>query len=85
MNDGSFHKGDAMSVRIRPMGQLKSSLNNQSEITVDAGRTVRETLVMLQIKPEIVAGVVVNGDLQSMDYVLLENDDVKLFSIMGGG
>jgi sulfur carrier protein ThiS len=74
-----------MSVNIRPMGQLKSLLNDQPEITVEAGHTVRETLVMLQIKPEIVAGVVVNGVLQSKDYTLQEADDVKLFAIMGGG
>ena len=74
-----------MSACIRPMGQLKSLLNNQSEITVEVGRTVREILVMLQIKPEVVAGVIVNGDLQSKDYTLQENDSVKLFSIMGGG
>jgi len=74
-----------MSACIRPMGQLKSLLNNQSKITVEVGRTVREILVMLQIKPEVVAGVIVNGDLQSKDYILQEDDDVKLFSIMGGG
>lgn len=74
-----------MSVRIRPMGQLKGYLNNQSEITVEAGRTVRETLVMLQIQPELVAGVVVNGVLQSKDYITQEEDDVKLFAVMGGG
>ena len=70
---------------IRPTGQLKSYLNNQSEITVEAGRTVREILVMLQIKPEVVAGVIVNGDLQSKDYTIQEDDVIKLFSIMGGG
>ncbi len=74
-----------MSVCLRPAGQLKGLLNNQSEITVDAGKTVRETLILLQIKPELVAGVVVNGVLQSKDYLLQEADDVKLFSIMGGG
>jgi sulfur carrier protein ThiS len=74
-----------MSVCIRPTGHLKSNFNNQSEIKVDAGRSIRETLVMLQIKPELIAGVVVNGVLQSKDYVLQEKDDVKLFAIMGGG
>ena len=74
-----------MSVIIRPMGQLKYLFNNQSKITVEAGYTVRETLTALQIQPEIIAGVVVNGDLQSKDYLLREEDDVKLFAVMGGG
>ena len=74
-----------MPVSIRPMGQLKELLNNQSEITVQAGQTVRETLVVLQIKPEIVAGVVVNGVLESKDYLLQDGDQVKLVAIMSGG
>jgi sulfur carrier protein ThiS len=74
-----------MSVCIRPAGQLKNLLNHQTEIIVEAGVTIRETLIMLQIKPELVAGVVVNGVLQSKDYLLQEADEVKLFSIMGGG
>ena len=74
-----------MSVVIRPMGQLKNLFNNQSNITVEAGYTVRETLAALQIQPEIIAGVVVNGDLQSKDYILREEDEVKLFAVLGGG
>ncbi len=68
---------------IRLVGQLKSYLNNQSEIKVDTGRTVRETLAALQIKPEVVADVAVNGVLQSKDYILQEEDDVKLLAVMG--
>ena len=74
-----------MPVIIQPMGQLKSYFNDQSEITVEAGHTVRETLVRLQIKPEIIAGVIVNGVLQSKDYTLQDEDSVKLFAVMGGG
>jgi sulfur carrier protein ThiS len=74
-----------MSVHIRLMGQLKSYLNNQSEITVEAGLTVRETLVALKIQSDLVTGVFVNGDLQSKDYILQEEDDVKLIAIMSGG
>jgi len=74
-----------MSVIVHPMGQLKSLLNNQSTITVEAGHTVREVLVAAQILPELIAGVVVNGDLQSKDYILQDEDDVKLFTVMGGG
>lgn len=74
-----------MSVIIRSMGQLKSFFNDQTEIKVEAGSTVRETLAVLQIQSEIIASVVVNGDLQSKDYTLQEEDDVKLFAVMSGG
>jgi sulfur carrier protein ThiS len=84
-NDLSYRRENTMAVIIRPIGQLKGLLSNQSEITVRVGRTVRETLTVLEIKPEIVAGVVVNGVLQSKDYILQEDDDVKLFAVVGGG
>jgi len=74
-----------MSVIIRPVGQLKSFFNNQPTITVEAGQTVREILFAAKILPELVAGVVVNGDLQSKDYVLQDADDVKLMAVMSGG
>ncbi len=74
-----------MSVQIRPVGQLKSFFNNQPVITVASGKTVREILIEAQIKPEMVAGVVVNGNLQTKDYLLQEDDDVKLMAVMSGG
>jgi sulfur carrier protein ThiS len=67
------------------VGQLKSFFNNQPTITVEAGQTVREILFAAKILPELVAGVVVNGDLQSKDYVLQDADDVKLMAVMSGG
>jgi sulfur carrier protein ThiS len=60
-------------------------VTNQSEITVEAGHTLPETLAALQIQPEVVAGVVVNSVLQSKAYTLQDEDDVKLFTIMSGG
>ena len=74
-----------MTVIIRPVGQLKSSFNNQAMINTEAGHTMREFLVTAQILPELVAGVVVNGDLQSKDYILQDADDVKLIAVMSGG
>ncbi len=74
-----------MTVQIRPVGQLKSIFNNQLVITVDPGKTIREILLEAQIAPEMVAGVVVNGDLQTKGYVLQDNDDVKLMAVMSGG
>jgi sulfur carrier protein ThiS len=74
-----------MSVTIHLVGQLKSIFNNQSTINVDAGQTVRKFLIAAQVMPEMVAGVVVNGDLQSKDYILQDADDVKLIAVMSGG
>ena len=74
-----------MTVTIHLVGQLKSIFNNQSIINVDAGQTVRDILVGARVMPEMVAGVVVNGDLQSKDYVLQDEDDVKLIAVMSGG
>jgi sulfur carrier protein ThiS len=74
-----------MSVTIHLVGQLKSIFNNQSIINVDAGQTVCDILVGAQIMPEMVAGVIVNGDLQTKDYILQGNDDVKLIAVMSGG
>jgi len=73
------------SVVIHPTGQFKSFFNNQSEIIVEAGCTVRETLELMKIQPAVVAAVIVNGVLQSKDYTLQEEDDVKFFDILGGG
>ena len=74
-----------MPVIIQPMGQLKSYFNDLSEIAIEEGITVRETLKLLQIKPEVIAGVIVNSVLQSKDYTLKDEDSVKLFAVMGGG
>jgi sulfur carrier protein ThiS len=74
-----------MTVTIHLVGQLKSIFNNQSIISVEAGQTVREFLITAHVMPEMVAGVVVNGDLQSKDYVLQDADDVKLIAVMSGG
>jgi sulfur carrier protein ThiS len=74
-----------MTATIHPVGQLKNYFANQSTITVEKGQTVREVLVAAKILPEMVAGVVVNGDLQSKDFILQDADDVKLIAVMSGG
>ncbi len=74
-----------MSALFKPAGQLKSYFGNLPEIPVEAGTTVRETLVSLAVSPDIIAGVIVNGDLLDKDYSIQEGDVIKLFSVMGGG
>jgi sulfur carrier protein ThiS len=74
-----------MSAQIRPVGTLKSYIGGQTEVAVDAGRTVRETMTALGIPPEIVALVLVNDAQQAKDYVLQDDDVIKLIAVVGGG
>ena len=74
-----------MTAQITPLGMLKSYIGGQAEVTVDAGRTVREAIAALGIPPEIVALVVVNEMQQPKDYVLQDGDVVRLLAVMGGG
>ena len=74
-----------MSAIIRPLGMLKSYIGELKETSVDAGISVRETLTTLGINPDLVAGVFVNGEQQTKDYILKDGDIVKLLAVIGGG
>ena len=75
-----------MPVTLLPIGHLKSMVNNQTELTVPAGMTVREALVSVHIPSEVVALVVINGVHQTdKDTLLNEGDVVKLMAVIGGG
>ncbi len=74
-----------MSSRLRPLGNLKTLFQDQSELLIEPGRTVREILVELNVKPELIAGVIVNGALQTKDYQVQDGDEIKIMSVIGGG
>jgi len=74
-----------MPAQIRPVGSLKTYIAGQAEVTVEAGRTVRETLAALGIPSELVAGVFLNDILLSKDYSIQEGDILKLIAVIGGG
>ncbi len=75
-----------MPVTLLPIGHLKSMVNGQTEFTIPAGMSVRESLVSIHIPPEVVALVVINGVHQTdKDTVLNEGDVVKLMAVIGGG
>jgi len=74
-----------MSATIKPLGMLKSYIGDLKETTVDAGLTVRETIAKLGIDPQLVAGVFINNEQQSKDYILQDGDIVKLLAVIGGG
>lgn len=64
---------------------MKSYIGGKSEIAVEAGRSVRETLSALNIPPEVVALVMVNEAQKTKDYVLQEGDVVRVLAVIGGG
>ncbi len=64
---------------------LKSYTGDQKEVSVEAGRSVRETLVAIGINPDLVAGVFVNDEQQSKDYLVQEGDVIKVLAVIGGG
>jgi len=74
-----------MTAIIQTSSGLKSYLDGKGEFEVIAGRTVFDTLVDLNIKPELIALVVVAGEQKSKDYVIQENDIVKVMAVIGGG
>ena len=74
-----------MSATIRPLGMLKSIIGEVNETSVEAGVSVRQALTTIGINPDLVAGVFVNGDQQTKDYILQDGDVVKLMAVIGGG
>lgn len=64
---------------------LKSYLGELKETSVEAGLPVRDVLAGLGIDPQLVAGVFVNDEQQSKDYILQDGDVVKLLAVIGGG
>ncbi len=74
-----------MSATIRPLGMLKSIIGEVKETSVEAGVSVRQVLTMIGINPDLVAGVFVNGEQQTKDYILQDGDVVKLMAVIGGG
>lgn len=74
-----------MTAILRLGDSLKAMLGKASEYTVDPGSSVRDALVLLGIKPELVAMVSVGGDIQTKDYVIREGDVIKIMAVIGGG
>ncbi|MCX7837881.1 MAG: MoaD/ThiS family protein [Anaerolineae bacterium] len=74
-----------MSAHLHALGIIKSYIGGKTEIEVEAGNTVRETLRALNIPSEVVALVVVNDVPQSKEYRVQEGDVVKLIAVVGGG
>jgi sulfur carrier protein ThiS len=76
-----------MGVKIIPIGLLKRYFPNQDSMTLEdaEGKTIAEALKGLNIPPELVSIVLVNGRQESKGYVLKKGDRVKLVPLVGGG
>ncbi len=74
-----------MSAYLHPFGLLKTYTGGRCDITVGAGRTVRETVTEFGMPPDIIAMVLVNDEPRTRDYRLRDGDDVKLIAVAGGG
>jgi sulfur carrier protein ThiS len=79
------HFSTDMTATIKPLGMLKTYIGELKETSVDAGRSVRETIIQIGINPDLVAGVFVNDEQQTKDYILKDGDIVKLLAVIGGG
>ncbi len=74
-----------MPAYLRPTSALRVYIDGKDEVEVEPGRSVRETLVSLNIKPELIALVVVAGEQKTKDYVIQDGDIVKVLAVIGGG
>jgi sulfur carrier protein ThiS len=74
-----------MTATLRLGASLKNLLGSKGEYTVAPGRNVRETLISLGIKPELIAMVTVDNEMQTKDYLIQEGDTVMLMAVIGGG
>lgn len=74
-----------MPAKFMLIGSLKNYTDGRKEVTVEAGRSVRDSLAGLGIPPEIVALVLVNETHQTKDYLLRDGDEVKVMAVIGGG
>lgn len=74
-----------MAVTLQLVGPLRNYANGEAEVYSEPGLTIREAVKSLSIPPEIIALVVVNGEIEVKDYVLQEGDVIKLMAVIGGG
>ncbi len=74
-----------MTATLRLGASLKVLLGGKDEFTVEPGRSVRDTLTSLGIKPELVAMVSINEEQRSKDYVIQEGDVIRVLAVIGGG
>lgn len=74
-----------MSVTLIPVGMLKDYTGGQERLHLAAGPTMEALLERVGIPPELVAGVISDEELVSLEYRPQDGETVKVLTIMGGG
>ncbi len=79
-----------MLVRVKLFATLRElfpdlGIGEPMEVKLPDGASVSDLIEKLEIPPDEVKLVYVNGRLRSMDYVLSEGDEVGIFPPVGGG
>ncbi len=74
-----------MSATLRFGASLRNMLGLREEFSVEPGRSVRDTLVSLSIKPELVAMVIINEEMETKEYIIQEGDFIRALAVIGGG
>ena len=75
-----------MPVQVISVGILRSSPAEDEAIReVEAGKTVEQILADLDIRPDMVAMVLINGRQSAKEAIVRDGDVVKLVPFVGGG
>ena len=73
-------------ITLRPLGGLKALVHDQKELHLEAaGCSVREALLLANIRPELVALVLVNARPVDKAHRLADGDMVQVLTVFGGG
>jgi sulfur carrier protein ThiS len=74
-----------MSIIVNVIGLLKQYTKGQSIFEIQEGGSIQEIIQHLKIPNELVAGVFVNNQAKSKNYVPIDGETVKLIAVIGGG
>ncbi|KAB3540989.1 MoaD/ThiS family protein [Alkaliphilus pronyensis] len=74
-----------MKIEVRLFATLRENRGKVLHISLNDGETVREVLNQLNISPEEVAILLVNGRDGLIDTALEDNDVLSIFPPVGGG
>ena len=74
-----------MKIKVKLFATLRDGRGKELDLERNENLTVRTILGMLEIKPEEVAILLINGRDGSFDIQLSDGDTVSLFPPVGGG
>lgn len=74
-----------MSVTLVPVGGLKGFVGGRDKVEMEPGATVEELLEAAGIDSALVAAVLRNDEIVTLDYCPRDGERLKLIAVMGGG